>query len=172
MPQQRLKRYGRFLWVGGLAATALGVIAIASPARQVHDPDKSVIVTPYGEFTAAPETMEALDWFGDRGLCNGFRVNADSELTHMRIVLSAADGVELPTEDFEADFVRFNEAGEVVHIEFAPPNAPSCKLLWIHDTQDPQYWLPTCVGRCDATQAPCIQFMNFPTLELSCGCLH
>ncbi len=176
MPHTEAKVIGRgrrkaLRWAGGLAAIVLGAVAVAAPFVRGGGGDRAVIGTQFGEFTASHETMAALKWFSDRGRSNGFRSNADGELTHARLWLEPAAGVELPSGEFEAEFIRFNDDGEVVHVEHAAADAPSCTMLWVQDTSNPRYWYASCVGACPAPDERCTLFIDLGTLELACGCL-
>lgn len=115
MPQMKDRSRTILRWTGGAAAVLLGALAVAAPMTGFYREDRAVIVTEYGDFTAAPETMEAMQWLSERGRTNGFRFNAAHELTHFRIELEAAAGVELPSGEFAAESARFNDAGQVVH---------------------------------------------------------
>lgn len=172
MPHSKDKRRTMLGWAGGAAAVLLGALAVAAPMTLLHGGDRSVIVTQYGEFTAAPETMEAMQWLSDRGRTNGFRFNAAHELTHFRIELEAAAGVELPSGEFGAESVRFNDAGQVVHVEYAAADAPGCTMVWIQDTTNPRYWYVACTGNCSPHDRPRSLLIDLTTLEMSCGCAH
>ena len=170
MPQMMDKRRKAWAWAGAGVAVVLGAFAIAAPIARSHGEDRAVISTQYGDFTAAPTTMEALKWLSERGRTNGFRFNADLEVTHFRIALEAADGVELPSGEFESAFIRFNEQGQVVHVEHAAADAPGCTTVWVQDSTNPRYWYVTCTGTCTPPNAPCSLLIDLTTLELSCGC--
>ena len=168
MPQMMDKR--RMAWgVAGLVV-ALGALAIAAPIVRSHGEDRAVIATQYGDFTASPSTMEAMKWLSDRGRSNGFRFNADLEVTHFRIALDAAEGVELPTGSFESEFIRFDDQGQVVHVEPAAATALGRTMVWVQDSTNPRYWFVTCTGTCTPQNLPCSLFIDIATLELSCGC--
>lgn len=172
MPQVMDKRRTRLGWVGGAAVMLLGALAVAAPVAWYYGAGRAVIATEYGDFTAAPETMEAVKWLSDRGRTNGFRFNAEREVTHFRIELAAAEGVGLPVGEFAAESVGFNDEGQVVHVEYAAADAPGCTMVWIQDSTNPRYWLVTCAGTCSPQSVPCILLIDLATLEMSCGCPH
>lgn len=172
MPQMKDRSRTILRWTGGAAAVLLGALAVAAPITGFYRGDRAVIVSEYGDFTAAPGTMEAMKWLSERGRTNGFRFNAEYELTHFRVELEAAGGVELPSGEFGAESVRFNDAGQVVHVEYAPANAPGCTMVWIQDTINPRYWYVTCMGNCSPHNLPCSLLIDLTTLEMSCGCVH
>ncbi len=169
MPQMMDKRRKALVWAGAGIAVVLGAFAIAAPIARSHDADRAVISTQYGDFTAAPSTMEAMKWLSERGRTNGFRFNANLEVTDFRIALEAADGVELPSGEFAAEFIRLNEQGQVVHVEFAAASAPGCTTVWVQDSTNPRYWFATCTGTCAPQSLPCSLLFDIATLELSCG---
>jgi hypothetical protein len=166
-------RYRTLLAVaGGAAGVVLGGLAIASPLTRSHDGDRSVIVTPYGDFTAAPETMKAFQWLSDRGLTNGFRFNTAFEVTHARVALQAAEGFELPVGAFEASVVRFNADGRVTGIEHADACAADCTSHWVQDQKDPRYWYVPCVASCATTGQERTMQLDTATLEFGADCRH
>ena len=172
MPQMKDKRRTMLGWAGGAAAVLLGALAIAAPVARFYGVDRAVIVTEYGDFTAAPETMEAVKWLSDRGRTNGFRFNAEHEVTHFRIELDAAAGVQLPVGEFASESIRFNDEGQVVHVEYAEASAPGCTMVWIQDSTNPRYWFVTCTGTCTPQNLPCTLLIDITTLEMSCGCVN
>lgn len=172
MPQMKHTRRTMLGWAGGAAAVLLGALAIAAPVARFYGEDRAVIVTEYGDFTAAPETMEAVKWLSDRGRTNGFRFNTEHEVTHFRIELEASAGTALPVGEFAAESMRFNDEGQVVHVEYAEANAPGRAMIWIQDSTNPRYWLVTCNGTCTPQIPPCTLQIDLATLEMYCGCVH
>ncbi|MFM7134659.1 MAG: hypothetical protein ACKO0W_10120 [Planctomycetota bacterium] len=170
MPQMKDKRRTVLGWTCGTAAVLLGALAVAAPVARLYREDSAVIVTEYGDFSAAPEALQAMKWLSDRGRTNGFRFNADHELTHFRVELEAAAGFELPTGEFAAKSIRFNDEGQVEDAEYAASDAPGCTMVWIQDTANPRYWYVTCIGSCAANGLPCSLMLDLATLEMTCGC--
>jgi hypothetical protein len=84
-------------------------------------------------------------------------------------MLEPAQGFQMPTGDFDAALVRFNETGEVVHIEFASAESAGCRTQWVQDASDRLYWYATCAGACTAPGASRALTLDRATLELSCG---
>jgi hypothetical protein len=157
-------------WTCGTAAVLLGALAMAAPVARLYRADSAVIVTEYGDFSAAPEALQAMKWLSDRGRTNGFRFNAGHELTHFRIELDAAPGFDLPAGEFAAESIRFNEAGQVEDVAYAAADAPGCAMVWIQDTANPRYWYVTCIGTCPPNGPSCSLMLDLATLEMSCGC--
>lgn len=172
MPQMKVRYRTLLAVVGGVAGVVLGGLAIAAPLARVHDGDRSVIVTPYGDFTAAPEFLGALQWLSDRGLTNGFRFNSAFELTHARVALQAAEGFELPVGAFEASVVCFNAEGRVTGIEHADASVADCASCWVQDQKDPRYWYVPCVASCAMTGQECTMQLDTATLEFGADCRH
>ena len=109
MPQMKDRRRTILRWTGGTAVVVLGALAVAAPVARVDDGDRAVVVSAHGDFTAPCETLDAAKWLSDRGRTNGFRFNADREITHLRLMLEPAEGTVLPAGEFHAQAVQFEE---------------------------------------------------------------
>lgn len=113
----------------------------------------------------------SLEWFFRRGLMRGLastRAHGDGLL----LLLRPAPGVAIPTGSFEAPFVRFDDAGEVLEIGEVgeAPASNTCQTYWIQDTEDPAWWIVVCVGNCPPAGASCVLMFDAGTGTLACGC--
>lgn len=175
--QSAAQRRGNFrrklaTWTCGAAAVVLGAVAVAAPITRSYSDDQSVIVTPWGNFTAPEQTMQVLDWLSDNRRMQSVRFNPAHELTAIGIDLEAAPGVELPDGEFTARFIRFNEEGQVVHVEYAAADAPNCMVLVVQDEVNPRRRHFYCVGACLPQNSPCTLTVDLATLEVACSCPH
>jgi hypothetical protein len=148
MPQVKDKRRTVLACAVGVAAVVVGAFAIGAPGPRSDQDGRAAIVTDFGEFTAAHETVLALQWLSTRGGMNGFRFNPQLELTHVRVVLEPAGGVSLPAGAFQSDSVRFDEAGRVLDIVLAAPGSEGAHTDWEQDPIDARYWYASVEDEC------------------------
>ena len=163
MPQIKDKRRTLLGWTGGAAVVVLGALAVAAPVTRVDNGNRAVVVSAHGDFTAPRETLDAVKWLSDRGRTNGFRFNADREITHLRLMLEPAEGTVLPVGGFHAQAVRFDEAGRVCLIASADSEADGLGTDWTQDSSDPRYWFA-------AIGDDCPLGIDSATLEVSRAC--
>ena len=148
MPQMKDRSRTILRWTGGAAAVLLGALAVAAPITGFYRGDRAVIVSEYGDFTAAPGTMEAMKWLSERSRTNGFRFNLQGEVTHFRVILEPAEGVVLPVGEFLSESVRFDPSGRVIHISLPDLESDRDSTQWTQDATDPRYWFVAIEGDC------------------------
>jgi len=112
-----------------------------------------------------------IQWLQDRGIFRDFLRDESGSPIGLVVELRSAPGVEIPTESFSTEGLRFNENGEVIEI-LSPTTVPStneCTLFIFTPNDNPRQQLFVCVGDCDTTEE-CAMLIDLSTLAFACNC--